>query len=278
MKIYAGIVLFNPDIELLSRNIEGIINQVNEIVLIDNNSKNILEIKEKYANERKIKLICNKNNLGIASALNQVLEWGEEKQYKWALTLDQDSICDTNLIQEYSKYIALPNIGIISPLIEDRYLVALKKEEINDITEIRNCEDVITSGCLVNLNIANKIGKFNEKLFIDFVDTEFNHRLLINNYKIIRVNTTKLNHSVGEMKIYRIGFLKIKCSNHSSFRRYYMVRNRLYFRKKYFGYYSFLKEYLRLILGTIKIYIFEKEKWNKLQASIKGFKDYKELM
>ena len=49
----AGIVLYNPDIKRLEENISAIAPQVNELILIDNSSKNIDEIAEltaKYEN------------------------------------------------------------------------------------------------------------------------------------------------------------------------------------------------------------------------------------
>jgi rhamnosyltransferase len=46
MKTLAAIVLFNPEIERLNQNIEAIFNQVDDVVLIDNGSSNLNEVKE----------------------------------------------------------------------------------------------------------------------------------------------------------------------------------------------------------------------------------------
>lgn len=45
MHTFAGIVLFNPEIERLKENLQAIVPQVVEVVLIDNCSQNIAEIK-----------------------------------------------------------------------------------------------------------------------------------------------------------------------------------------------------------------------------------------
>ena len=50
----AGIVLYNPDVERLHENINGIINQVDALILIDNGSDNIKEIENKYNDTEKI--------------------------------------------------------------------------------------------------------------------------------------------------------------------------------------------------------------------------------
>ena len=44
-RICAGIVLYNPDIERLSDNIDSVISQVEKIYLVDNGSKNINKIE-----------------------------------------------------------------------------------------------------------------------------------------------------------------------------------------------------------------------------------------
>ena len=46
MKVCAGIVLFQPDIERLKENINAIINYVEHIYMVDNGSENIEEIRE----------------------------------------------------------------------------------------------------------------------------------------------------------------------------------------------------------------------------------------
>ena len=42
----AGIVTYNPDITRLVENINAIYNQVDNVIIVDNNSKNIAEIEQ----------------------------------------------------------------------------------------------------------------------------------------------------------------------------------------------------------------------------------------
>lgn len=70
--IIAGIVLFNPEISRLKKNISTITNQVEKIVLFDNGSSNIEEIKEVALGNSKLILIQSKKNIGIAAALNRI--------------------------------------------------------------------------------------------------------------------------------------------------------------------------------------------------------------
>ena len=110
MKIIAGIVLFNPDIDRLKENVGAIFCQVDKVVFIENGSKKIDYI-DNIDCENGI-FIYNKENLGIAHALNQILDYAASNNYEWALTLDQDSVASPNLIQVFAKYVR-KDIGII---------------------------------------------------------------------------------------------------------------------------------------------------------------------
>ena len=68
-------------------------------------------------------------------------------------------------------------IGIICPKIYD----VNQKNESEDVCVgewIHNPEDVITSEACICISQAIHIGGFDEKLFIDFVDTDFQKRML----------------------------------------------------------------------------------------------------
>ena len=278
MKILVGIVLFKPDIDRLVKNIYAICSQVDCALLINNDSPDLISLlEEKLSYGIDFNVINNKKNLGIAVALNQLLEYAHNNSYDWILVLDQDSIAPSNMIKEYKKFFDSKDIGIICPKIFDvnnNTNVELKKK--NGL--IYNEEDVITSGSCINVNIAVSLNGFDERLFIDFVDTDFQKRLLLAGYKIVRVNDVVLTHEIGKIKTIKLLGHNIICTNHSSFRRYYQVRNRLYFKARYYGFFALVKEKIRLALGTIKIILFEDDKKEKFVATINGFRDFKKLL
>lgn len=275
-KIFAGVVLYDPDLVRLQNNIGKLLPQVEAVLLVDNGSANIEEIEEKYSDVEQICLIKNKENLGIAKALNQILDWGTKNDFTWCLTMDQDSYAESDMVSLLAKCFSKPKLAIVCPKIED---INLKTQEhALGIQEIKAAADVITSGSCINVKIAEKIGGYDERLFIDYVDTDFQERILRSGYVIIRNNDAVLHHEVGHIKVHEFLGRKIICSNHSPMRRYYMVRNRLYYQRKYYGWKGCLKEKIRLILGTIKILIYEEKGIEKAKESIKGFRDYKKLL
>ena len=84
-KIYAGIVTFNPDIERLKENVCAICIQVPEVVIFDNGSSNFVDIQECISVFHNVILFRSDENIGIAAALNRLMQWGFDNKYDWML-------------------------------------------------------------------------------------------------------------------------------------------------------------------------------------------------
>lgn len=274
MKIVAGIVLYNPEEERLKENIDAIITQVEGIILVDNGSSNINFVRELSKSQEKITLIENCDNKGIAAALNQIVNKAKEIDCKWVLTLDQDSVCPENIIEEYSKYISKEKVAMISACVVDRN-VGVHEEEETDITKVKRC---ITSATLNKVEALCQVGLFDERLFIDYVDYDMCTRLRMKGYKIIRANKVKLLHEVGKSRKVKFLGRPFVVYNHSPIRKYYYTRNVLYYMKKYRNHIDYKKEKKDFILHTLLVVLYEKNKIKNVKSIFKGFKDYKKLL
>ena len=95
--------------------------------------------------------------------------------------------------------------------------------------------DVIQSGAMHRLDVLDKIGGYDEELFIDQVDLEYCARLRISGYSIIQLNHAVLNHQTGDrgIKLKTIGVSRLPIGKHSPSRYYYQFRNLLYCGEKY---------------------------------------------
>ena len=96
--IGALIVTFNPDIEVLKSNVDAIAKQVDVLVIVDNGSNNLNEIETLDVEN----IIALGENKGIAYALNTGMEFLEERNMDWVLTLDQDSVVPQDLIEKFT--------------------------------------------------------------------------------------------------------------------------------------------------------------------------------
>lgn len=270
MNICVGIVLFNPELERLNENLQHIRKQVPLLILVDNGSNNLNDIKKLIWDLPDIILVENKKNLGIAHALNRILKYAQKDDYEWVLTLDQDSVADDKLIEKYKRFLErqpINNIGCLTCNIVDRNFESKKKE--TGFEEINYC---ITSGCLMNVEITLNIGGFDESMFIDKVDCDICINLRKHGYRIVRVEFNGLLHEIGHAKQINLGFRKWELYNHSPFRRYYMCRNASYLLKKYHNIYV-LRVFLKEIFQFILVLLFENKKKEKAEKSIKGFID-----
>ena len=282
-KVVAIIISYNPDNNLLD-SVNLLKNQVEKIIIVDNGSK-----KEKVKNinlirdidKEKIEVIFNEENLGIATALNIGVKEGLKQGYNWILTMDQDSKCSDNMVKKmFEVYNGIDekerrDILSIFPNFVDERIQSI--EENSDMSPYEYVYADITSGNLLKAEVFDKVGFFDDSLFIDLVDTDFCMKLNEKNIKMIKVRDAILYHSLGESQSVKSVFGKFNTSNHSALRRYYMTRNRFYTWEKYKDLNSFTlnrdkklfkKEFVKIILG-------EKDKMNKIKMVFKGYKDYK---
>lgn len=248
MNICVGIVLYNPDIATLEMNINALIHQVDHFFLFDNASENEDDIKLLLSKYSGIDYYRNDVNAGIAYALNRLFDNAEEKCYEWCLTMDQDSLCCENMISEFLKYIDDENIAMICPFILNNGKYTLEQYQALNLPEFKLLTkpiECITSATLNRVSVIKQLGGFNEKMFIDYVDTELNCRVLQAGYKIIRANNVYMIQSMGKAKklkliVYLYQLTKIDlfrrmqiASVYNDKRLYYQSRNSRYVRRKY---------------------------------------------
>jgi len=260
----AVVTLFNPKDDVLN-NIRSYLPYVKELLVIDNSKvpSDLTLLK----NEFNVKVFCFYKNMGIAKALNLALKYAEKKEYKWLLTMDQDSCFNPEEIIKFItifKEISYDDLALFSPL-HNRKMI--KKNQI--INSSKNF--VMTSGNIINVQKSLSIGGFDERLFIDEVDHDFCLRLKKEKYKIIQNQNCYLNHTLGELCHLS------KKTKYSPKRLYYMSRNYLFLRAKHQVFFPiFFKERDRYLLKFfIKQILYSSQKKEHIKMLYLGVKDYK---
>ena len=250
-KIYAGIVTFNPDIERLKENVCAICIQVPEVVIFDNGSSNFADIQECISVFHNAILIHSDENIGIAAALNRLMQWGSNNNYDWMLSLDQDSVCDASYVNKMKQYLDVePLLGIVAPVIVDRNVGAFSKIEY-----------------------WKQIGEYDESMFIDSVDFEYCYRMRKNGYGVIQVKDVHLLHELGNSVKCRFLFWKIDVTGHSAFRKYYIARNNVYYPKKHHLWIRFIRGNYRNLKMIAIVLLYEDNKKEKIRSILSGWKN-----
>lgn len=268
-KIYAGIVAFNPDIERLKENIEAICSQVPRVLIFDNGSNNVIDLLKLIDEFNNVSLLKSKSNIGIAAALNKLMQWGLNHDYEWMLSLDQDSVCDEDYVIKMIPYLFIEkNLGIVAPVIVDRNVGIVGHNPISDYLHVNTC---ITSGAFSRIVAWEKIGKYDESMFIDSVDFEYCYRMRKNGYGVIQVRDIQLLHEIGKGEKKRFLIWKINVTGHSTFRKYYIARNNVYYPLKHHLWLHFIRGNIRNLgmIGTTILY--ENNKKKKVISICKGW-------
>lgn len=280
--VTAVIVLYN-DMNAIKLCLDSCYAQVDKIIVVDNSTDNATAFSYSDIKE-KITYIKNNENLGLDKALNIGITLALTDENIWVLLLDQDSILEQsmigNMLDSYSNAEEKENIAQIVPTVYDtnkqKYLSALKYntfslEKIFSPKLDRYVDFQITSGSLIDKQIFNIVGMMDERFFIDYIDFDYCFKLRKNSYKILLSSKAILYHSLGERK----KIASIEFTEHSPFRIYYQVRNRLFIMREYgrlFPYYV-ISDGINLILKFFKIILIESNKSKKISNYFKGLYD-----
>lgn len=264
----AGIVLYNPDIEKLKENIRAIYKQVPQVILVDNGSSNVSMIRQLDGTFPNVSIEFLSENFGIAYAQNKICQYANEQGYKWAITLDQDSVCPQNLVSEYSNYVNDDKVGMLCPRIYDincGYVDVISNEDAT--TEVKDC---LASASAIRISAWTHIGGFFEPMFIDKVDFEIAYNLRAHDYKILRVNKVILKHEIGHSVVRHFLFKDRRVFNHNYIRVYYMVRNTFVMIRRY----GMERRWLSgLLVDFWSILFYERDRKRKLRFFLKGLID-----
>ena len=227
MRVVAGIVTYNPEVSLLQENIRAVLPQVSELVIVDNASQNLYELREVISSSddpRRIALTRNPDNFGVSRALNQVMAWSAQRGAESVLLLDQDSTPFPDLVDRLSGASA-EDVGMIAPTVVDRNLPTGSRP-VPGVAEINYC---ITSGSMCRVAAWKVVKGYDERMFIDFVDFDFCLRLRMQGFRILRVQDAVLLHAVGDSR--RHG--RVIAYNHSAPRLRHMAQDMVYYARKH---------------------------------------------
>lgn len=277
MHICAGIITYNPTLTDVSTCLEALCNQVERVIIVDNASKNVKSLQEVVNKYTNVTLVKNSQNIGFAKALTQVFEWAKSQGFNWVLTLNDDSVVPSNMISEYKKILenqgSLVNqknaknskIAIVCSLLKNRLDGTILHSKCHE-------DECITSGSLTSVEAWQEIGGFDEWLEIDGVDFDFSRRLVRAGWKIVECQNVIMEHQIGKARSINLIIKHPIVWNHNANRKYYIARNMQVVDYK-MGTYSYAKSLRAVVRDMIFVALWEKNKFAKIRAMIRGFKD-----
>lgn len=278
MNVSIGVILFNPDKNVLQR-VEKYSEISNDVILYDNSEEiNLVsqELSRSYDN-----YISNGRNNGLSEAIKFFFEKASDLGSDLLLTMDQDSDFSNSEIIKMIKLIEEENDEdyiLYCPNYRKVYLDGSNSKVLGP-SKIKNTENkstdfAMTSGSFFKMKFKNEFFPISN-LFIGYVDHEICFNILRNKKKIKMIGDIIFNQEVGTL-VKTTSYNKFfHIVRHSSIRYQYMIRNNLYLEKNFFSDKSIQKKLkkdrLRLMANII---LGEKNKIAKLRSYMNGYKDF----
>lgn len=231
MKIFSVIVTYNPNwqaVNLLGSQLSA--SGVTTVV-VDNSEAHVNGITMDTVNCSRLPLGENK---GIATAQNNGIDFCIQQGADIIVFFDQDSVISNDFISKLIEPIINENENIVAPIFIDAEkgfiypIVSVSKLGFRTKTVPTKTSHAfytntaISSGTAVKVSVFNTVGKMNDDLFIDYVDTEWCLRCHHADIKVLILPDNQMIHSIGDKSFNLLGFT---VPVHSAHRRYYRVRN-----------------------------------------------------
>lgn len=238
-RVVAVVPTFGPDTSVVER-LVALSPQVSEVIVVDDGSPDDSAPVLAALRSAGLEVVLSGANRGIAAALNTGIRIALDRGATHVLTIDQDSTLPPDYVAACMGAFAISSaasmVGIVCA------------ESIGDAATIagpRTAEGLgvlrvaIQSGFVISAECLRECGLFDERLFIDYVDTEYCLRIARRGYRVVAAPGTRIEHALGDaMPLRRFGLavrhegVAATYEYHSPVRRYFITRNSidLYFR------------------------------------------------
>ncbi|HET7728841.1 MAG TPA: glycosyltransferase [Usitatibacter sp.] len=252
--VFSITVAFNPEPARLLEQLEALRGQVEEAILVDNGSmppieRALDEAAVRGFDRRHVRLVRLSENRGIAGGMNVGIGHARGSGAGHVLLLDHDSVPAAGMVERlvegHRKAEATPGgaVAAVGPRVHDprdagEYPFVRLGWTHNEHRrcagpgEIVACDFLISSGALVPMAAVDRVGEFDESLFIDNVDLEWCCRARHRGLRLFGVCDAHLDHRLGDARRPVLGGFGLVV--HSPERLYYMTRNRfMLYRRAY---------------------------------------------
>lgn len=296
-KLYTDIVpvvvTYNPDESTLIANLTALLSQVQNVVIVDNDSRcDVTEIAKRLdkACFDRVILIKLQHNNGLGKAFNTGISVARNLNAAFVLLMDQDSIPESDMLSKlHEAYQNLEKsrvlVGAVAPCYRNNTSsqlsqfvrisrLGLARITNNDNTNCTRADFLISSGSLIAMHALNQVGEMDDELFIDHIDTEWCFRAQSQGFALYGVCDAIMQHSLGDKQIRFWWGRWRNISFHQPFRYYYMFRNSvLLWQRPYMPTSWKRADKLRILSLFVFFTLFSPNRIANLRMMLRGLKD-----
>ncbi len=179
-------ITFNSLLSSFSKNKN---NEEINIYIYDNSVRSQNIDFPEFENDINIKYFAFNENRGISKAYNHLVNLALKDGFKWIVFLDQDTMLSLDFYHKYfdsiceleqsSNKMAVPVVKSKEHILSPFIYINFRSRFLNEPPSLINLNkhSAINTGILIECNYFNKIGGYNEKLFLDFCDHDFFDKL-----------------------------------------------------------------------------------------------------
>lgn len=242
--IAAIVVGYMPDVDVLDRLLQVLVQDGVEVFLVDNGGAE--HYLQGISARNAIKYIDMQGNAGLGAALNRGMVEARKSGYRYVATFDQDSTPPSGMLNSlFATLCTLTEAGVpcaaVGPRFYDRRAQGrecfpLYQEQDGRIVAHRGrpaeatqqVDVLITSGMLLDSNVWASGLNYNPDLIVDYTDTEWCFRVRAAGYKLFVAANTFMPHALSDSPPVRLA-MGVSLLRYTPLRRYYYFRNTVYF-------------------------------------------------
>lgn len=268
--IVAVVVTYNSPIERLTESLSVLADQCT-VVVVDNSTQS--------TSREEIRLICDQigvfwlslgGNFGIAHAQNIGIAWARKRNAIDIILIDDDSIPSKSFLEEMLE---ARKTSRIHPVVVSARTISEDGKDISnrapeEATGLTPCSELTSSGTIIPMVVFDRVGFFDERLFIDCVDFEWGWRARALGVPLLLCDGVTIQHRLGENT--RLGFRLP-----SPVRHYYQYRNILItiFQSKAPLRWRF-SQLVKLPVKLMLITLFADHRTHRLRYAAYGIRDF----
>lgn len=185
-------IIYYPE-PFVEANLAKILEAGHQLIVFDNTPSSIesKSLRGSLAKFSNFSCISCSSNVGISKALNQLMDFATCKRITSMVFLDQDTLITSQSL----NYMNHAFESWKSIFFVEYAIVTFTDKSNTSLYALSNSKLNINSGSLININLVQKLGGYDEKLFVDLVDYEISLRALNSGYKIAKCfNCPGLDH------------------------------------------------------------------------------------
>lgn len=303
----AIIVTWQPDMQVLLRLMNKLLQQGVNVVLVDNGSDNQPDIESQIHRLNKpsspnpaeqthtatIVWLPWSENKGLAAAMNHGLSWAAEHHYQFAWLFDQDSdlsdgFCEHMMSAWREGSELTDKLAAIGPRLMDpesgrktpfrRFRLRQRSDSrLPGSKDLFTTDFLISSGTLLSMPALQSIGLMKACYFIDNIDLEWCFRARSQGWQLLGCERAVLLHRIGETSSNPLVKSGVMVS-HGPLRYYYSTRNRIHLRQQPYAPRDWVwRDHVRFLVKTAFLIVSDKRRGEYWRALWQARRDSRSL-